>query len=338
MVEPWGNDTGPEIARFSEQIFACWEEQKKLELLISEEHLRYQYVLKRRELLRHELLLLIGIVFGIAIFVINTIGTFLVFFDLLLTAAWFFLLARTIRLLLLFIFSMDTPWLSEYAENHGMNTFQRQEKESSAKIAAYHVQLENLKMKRSVLILRRKDLLNKKPSEPDTKEEQVTSSTGFKLKQRTAPYDDERVLFEFYEKEEHYLMEQCSDCEIEIHNLEKEIREIDLSFEKIKKSLYVFVGTFVMLAAIQGALHGTEADYFGAFCLVTQFGLIFYLVKTCKKPILLYLVEHESHLVEDYAFVHGLFPVKKKLDDKKGQLDEMLKELQKIREQKKNVL
>ncbi len=333
-MEVWGNDTGPELAKLSEQIFACKEEQKKLELLMSEENFRYQYILKRRGLLGHELLLVSALLVGIGLFITFTINTFMVFFDLLIVLLWFYLLFREANLIRMMIFSMDAPWAAAYAEKHDLNTFQRQETESSQKIAAYSVQLEKVKMKRSVLILKRKDLLNKKQA---GKEDEEASSTGFKLKKSVA-YEEERVLYDFYEREENFLLEQCSDCEIEIRNVEKEIREIDLAFEKVKKTLFVFLSAFILLAVIQGAMHGKEANYYGAFCLVSQFGLIFYLVKTCRKPIILYLVEHESDLIKDYAFVHGLFPVSKRLGDKKERYDELQKELQEIRGLKMQVL
>ncbi|MBR1865674.1 MAG: hypothetical protein IJ801_04130 [Lachnospiraceae bacterium] len=91
---------------------------------------------------------------------------------------------------------------------------------------------------------------------------------------------------------------------------------------------------FLVLILFQQALSGVLGTLYGLVCCAICLCYMFYMEKTCKMPILNYLLEHDSPLIAEYAFCNSLVPVKNKRNDIREQMEQCEKELGEIRKQK----
>jgi len=61
--------------------------------------------------------------------------------------------------------------------------------------------------------------------------------------------------------------------------------------------------------------------------LVVSLVYFFYLVKVCKEPLIMYLVEHKKKIIQDYAFCNNLYPLSDRLDQIKEEINYCIREI-----------
>lgn len=154
------------------------------------------------------------------------------------------------------------------------------------------------------------------------------------MKESAYYVEDKNELFEFYLKEENYLNNYLMIVEGELHNCEKEIVEIDEKFRDIKVKILIAFIVFLIMIIAQGIFEGWLATVFAVACFITGVMFILYVECRCKRPILLYLIEHESHLTKEYAFINNYLSVANKRVKLLEEIEECKKELVEVKKQK----
>lgn len=344
----WGQDEGQaDIVRISEKIYLYKGDKKKLELELSEENLRYQYIPKRKSLVIHQVFLLAILMVACIVLILLTLGdVFSMFLDWFLFLFFLYLSWKQAKLLFLLFASRNTESAARFAEKHDLDTFQRQKQSSEKKIAFLGVQIEELDKKIADLLLKKEELLQEREQREkflrdkgilyDEKPGKKTS--GFSLRQNSTGSQDMHALHEYYEREEIYLNQTLLRMDGELRQMDKQIVEIDECFMHVKKQMLFSLAVFVVMVLLQRLLSGLPGTLYGIICFIVCLCYAFYLERTCKRPILEYLLEHDSPLVTDYAFCNNLVPVKTKRKEKLEQIEQYKKELDEIKKQKEEMV
>ncbi|MBR1865675.1 MAG: hypothetical protein IJ801_04135 [Lachnospiraceae bacterium] len=211
----WGPDEGQtDIVQISEKIYSYKEDKKQLELELSEELLRYQYISKRKNLVIHEALVL-AILIAVCVLAISlTLGNvFWMFFDWFVFLFSLYLLRREVKLLSLLFTSRNTEAALRFAQKHDLNTFQRQKQDTENKITFLKSQIADFEKKIADLFIKRKALLEEKEQREDILREKGIlydempgqTASKFTLKKESTGSQDIREIYEYYKKEEIYL-------------------------------------------------------------------------------------------------------------------------------------
>lgn len=336
-MEKWGNDSKRDnLIRICEMILEYKERKKNLEIQLSEEKLRHDYIGKRKGLLGHK-----AVVYLACIFILSWLTSKgLFFFGIVATIVILWLVVLEIKMVLQIIFSSKSTLFAEFAEEHHLNTFQEEERKSSEKMSLIKTQIQDLEDQIASLKEQRKQI----QSEEELELEKTaflgveTSISGkFQLKEADIKAEDKVQLYEYLEKEEQYISRYLTESEGKLHNCEKEIIEIDENFEYAKKKLIFSALIFVLMIWIQAAFKGMLYNLTAVICFVVCLAVVFYLDHTCRRPVILYLIEHDSNLTKEYAFTHNMAPVGNKRKQMVEEIEETKKELAEVKKQKNAV-
>lgn len=339
----WGPDEGQaDLVQMSEKIFGYKEDKKRLELELSEVLLRYQYISKRKNLVIHEVIVLALVIAVCMTAIFLTLGDiFWMFFDWMVFLFCLYLLRREVKLLYLLFTSRNTEAALRFAQKHDLDTFQKQKRETENKITFLKSQIADLEQKIADLSTKRNALLEEKERREEILREKGIlydempgqAASKFTLKKESTGSQDIREVYEYYRKEEIYLTQHQIRLEGELGRIDKQIRGIDERFGEVRSKIILSLAVFVVLILFQQILSGALGTLYGLVCCAFCLFYLFYMEKTCKIPILNYLLEHDSPLIAEYAFCNGMVPVKNKRDDVLEQMDQCTKELEAIRTQ-----
>ena len=312
-----------DYVNYSEKIYELKTEKKRLELDLSEENLRLRYIPKRKNLLQYAIVIRIVLILLIFLFInwsITTHGYWLFanitfgFFAVLLAVD---VARKTVTLIL----SHNTDAMLQFAEEHNLDTMPRQLQACENRIALLQLQIDKIDKSIMDMTVKKKERLDEmkekdasvQESEKITEEKSTqVETTGFTIKQENYGEQDQLDVYEFFCKEENYLKQSLLRLDAEESKVNREIVQIDENFEKIKKQIFFALIIFFFMIIIQQPLDGVIGTVYGLVCFIACLGFIIYVDRKWKKTILLYFVEHENKLIQDYAFCNGLYPVRKK--------------------------
>lgn len=332
----------PEYVRLAEQIYQCKNDKEALELELNNTRFHYKYIKKRKDLVRHEVILRLFYIIALAVFLYICMTSFFIFATPFVLYGEWKLITRECKMLFMLSYNWKPEHMKWIAEHFDIDTFQndtiRTEKKIEAlegQIAVCENELQRLNQTREELIQKRQqqeDVLRKHGILYDTNPAKQNGKLS--LKEEDGWVNDIQELDEYYRKEEQYLKHLISHVDNTIERYNKEITEIDQQFDTAKKLLIFAAIIFVLIVVLQNALHGVAYTISSIVCVIISIIAILYLERRCKQPILAYLVEQNKPIVADYAFTHGLVPVAEKRReyiDNKEKYEKELVEVQKKR-------
>lgn len=360
----------PELLSIAEKIYDYKSQKQDLELTLGSEHFHYSYIPKRKKLVEHEVvfrllfiipytLLLVGALCVVISYMSDleemrqngSAGVILLFSVLLLVSGCYFdgkLLLREFRMLVLLYISRNPEQAMRFSKKYDINTFQSDEAKSKERIQMLESEIASLDEQIDKLIIRqnqllaekkqREDILRKKGILFDEDPNKPKQEGKFTLKEESMGTVDAQELHEFYLKEEQYVQNYLLQLDGKLQHINREITEIDENFENVKKKILISLVIYILVALVQSAFSGVLASITSMICLIGGFCYIFYLERKCKRPILLYLVEHDSSLTTEYAFCNGIVPVKQKREELLEKIEHYQKELVEIKKKKESII
>lgn len=339
----WGSGyEKPEYIRISEQIHKKKDEKKKLELALSEAKLQYRYIATRKSVMQHKALLQLVLIVMIYLIAMACMGNvFAIFLGFLLLLFDLYLIFKEIKIVMLLIFSLNTEITVRYADRHDIKTFSREERRVSSGIKTLQLQITKLgdeitdleQQKKESIEKEREAATREQEALPDEKADKAKTG-GFTLKESSVSYVDTKELYEYFLRDENYEKEYLTKLDGQLQYIEKEISNLQEDFESARKKILLFVILFVVVAVIQGSFEGVLASVTNIICFTASICGILYLYKTCKQPIIMYLIEQENNLTKEYAFIHNLVPIKTKRADLLEEKERCEKEIAQIKKKR----
>lgn len=357
-----------EMLVIAEQIYETKGKLQDLKLSLEDEKFHAKYIPKRKELAYTQsasrilliillsllvIICLIGFIYGACI------GSGLGNYSIFLIAAGgivifggytdFKLIRQQIAVFPLLHRNFREEKALRYSRKKQITTYQSDEIQSKKKIELLEEEMNQLMEKLEDLENKQQELLQKKEEkeqflkekgilvEPEETGEKGFVKGGLSLKQKDDFSDNIQELFELYANEEKYIQGYIDRLSFRLEEINREITRIEDNYEEAKKKIITGIFCFVILIGLQSVLSGIlgKVSVFIA-CLLSVAGM-FYLDKTCSKPILLYLVEHESKWTNEYAFIYDLLPVRYKREELLEVIENNKREL-KLVQDKKNAL
>lgn len=360
----------PELLKVAEQIYSCKCEKQDLELQLSSEKFHYSYIPKRKQKIESSVvsqllfiilfsLVVLGIVYIIFNYMINysemsengAAGVAFLFSVLLLVPVGYIdlkMIKQELEMLALLFVSMKPEKSLRFAKKHDINTFQSDEIKSRERIKLLEEKIEFLDRKILELTEKQKTILEEKEQREevlrrkgvlfDEKPDETKKTGAFSLKEESVSTQDALQLHEFYTHEEQYINNYLIQLDGRLQKINKEIVTIDDEFEIIKKQFLFFVIIYVLVAVVQSMFTGVVATITSILCIIGSVCYIIYLERKCKRPILLYLVEHDSRLTMEYAFCNGMVPVRNKRKELLETIEDYKKELTEIKKKKSEII
>lgn len=333
-MENWGTDDKREhLIRICEKIFECKEQKKNLEIQLSEEMLRHDYIRKRKGLLAHKVIVYIACIFLLIWFAI--MDGFL--FAVLCLIADVVLLFLTIKLIFQLLFGSNISFFVHLAEKLNLNTFHKDEQASTDKIRWIKAQIQDVENKLIALLIERDEFQTKEERDEEKaafRGIETSISGKFQLKEADLRAEDKVELFNYYVKEEEYYNKYLNSLERQLHNCEKEVVQIDDDFNNVKIKLLFSTLFFLLLIAAQAFFEGILYTITAILCFVGCLAYVFYLEKVCKRPILRYLIEHDSNLTKEYAFLNNMAPEGNKRKELLEEIEQCKRELNEAKSKK----
>ncbi len=331
----------PELVKIAEEIYAYRGKIKELEIELSEEEFHYGYISVRQNLVLHEvffrLLFIIPITLLLPVTLSNTLwfftGAFLAYCDIRL-------IIREVKMLYLLIISVNIPFVSEFVKKYDLNSFQNDRDKTSERIRWIQMQIEDLEHKISDLGKKRREILEENRKQEEQQKKERASEKGadkFKLKEAGVGIDDARRLYEYYLEEERYVNDRLIKLDGKMQHYDRELVEIEEEFQKVKKNIILFFIVFLIVIFVQSFF--TNILYI-ITAILGSLGMIIciiYLERVCKAPVLKYLVEHDSKLTKEYAFLNNVIPVKNKRRELQEEIEYYRKELLDIKKKKAEI-
>lgn len=360
-----------ELLKIAEEIYDLKSKKQDLELTLHDEQFHYKYIPKRKSLAEHEvvfrLLWIIPItccVVGALIFMVSYIfdlgnigregeaaaAVGIGFLGTTLMAAFggyaaFKLWKREIRMLTLLWLSKNPEKAEAFSRKYDINTFQSDEARSKKRIDMLQEEICSIENKIKQLEEHQKQLLEEKKRGEDFLREKgvlfdenpelIKNNGKFSLREESVGAGDIRDLFEYYSKEEQYNRNYLQELEVKKQLLDKEIRGLSENLDELKGKGIVLLVVYVFLIIVQGTFSGVLGGITSILCIIISIGMIIYAENKCKMPIILYLVEQEHPLIQEYAFCHNMAPIRVKKDEITEKMNEIQKELDAIKEKKR---
>lgn len=339
----------PEHVRLAEQIYQYKNDKEALELELSNTRFHYEYIKKRKGLVRHEVIFrLIFIVLLAAILYKCATSTFYLNLFLYVIPFMLFwewkLVTRECKMLFMLSYSWKPEHMKRIAEHFNIDTFQNDTIRTKKKIEALEAQIAVCEKELQTLNETKKEMIRQRQQQEDVLRKygvlydtEPTKQQGrFSLKENGS-FLDIQELDEYYRKEEGYLKQLISHVDNTIERYNREITDIDQQFDTAKKLLIFAAIVFVLIVVIQHALQGAAYTISSIVCVILSIIAILYLERKCKQPILLYLVEQNKPIVADYAFTHGLVPVAEKRREYIENKEKYEKELAEVRNKRREL-
>ena len=359
-----------ELMKIAEEIYELKGKKQDLELTLHGERFHYKYIPKRKNLVEHEvtfrLLWIIPIticVLAALIFIVwyvldlGNIGREgetaaamgVVFLCTSLLAAFggyaaFKLWKREIHMLTLLWLHRNPEKAAAFSKKHDINTFQNDEAKSKQRIAMLEEEISSIatrirqleeqqvqlleERKRSEKLMREKGVLF------DENPKLLKSNGKFSLREESVGAGDIRDLYECYVKEEQYNRNYLQQLDIKRQLLDKDIQGLSEHVEDIKRKGIILICIFLFLIVAQGAFSGIMGGITAILCFCISFGMLIYAENKCKLPIIMYLVEQEHPIIQEYAFCHNMTPIRIRKDEITEKMNEIQKELDDIKKKK----
>lgn len=355
----------PKLLKIAEDIYALKSKRQDLELTLSSEKFHYQYIPKRKDVVQSEVYSRLVLLIPLTILVISSLGYVLLSLadpgsvhGMSLLVAMFILVCggyATIRLWIREIRMFSLLWISlkpeksvAFFKKFDINTFQNDEENSRNRMEMLEAEIAHINQRIAQLETEQKQLLEQKKKEEDLLRENgvlfdrnpnISNTSGkFSLREESIGMGDAHALHEFYSKEEQYAKNCLLQLEGKLQRLDKQIVQIDDDFEQVKKILIFFVICYVLVILIQSAFSGLLGSFMAAICFVVSLVVCFLLEKKCSMPIILYLLEHDSSLVQEYAFRNNMVPVHLKREELLEKMQYVQKELDDLSKAKKELV
>lgn len=352
----------PKIVSIMEQIYDFKGKKETAELQLSSEQFHYTYIPKRKDLMSGE-----AATTGILIILLTSIliPVIAVFLEVVMEPgpasgstemlSYVFMIAfggyadvrlcmKEIPLLIKLSISFREEHSLRFSNKLGIETLQSDEIKTKQRIeflkeqiASYTESIQKLEEQRDAILeeqKQREEVLKSKGVLFDEKPSQIDSSGKFVLKEDANAYDNSADLFEYYCKEEEYIRSSLFRIDGKIQKVEKDIVDIDDAFNTTKKQMIIFLFVIIIVAIIQNSFTGVLAFLTNLMCFICGLYAVFYFEKRCRKSILFYLIEHDSKLTSEYAFINDIYPVKRKREELFEKKDNLEKELTQIKEKK----
>lgn len=364
----------PELLKIAEQIYACKSRKQDLELELDSEKFHQKYIPKRRELIIEQVfshlpvVMILTLVVGFSFF-----GFVWAFIDSdFATGNWMLIfcgmclifggyadykfIVREIHMITLLRISTNKEKAIAYARKHDINTFQSDAAICQEKISLLEQEIATLEEKIASLttqqqqiideqknredVLRQKGVLfDQKPQQTDDENPAEMKQTGkFSLKEESVGTQDASQLYEFYCHEEQYINNYLLKLDGKLLRINKEITDIEDDFENIKKQLFFAVIIYLLIAIIQSTFAGLLSSVTSILCIIVSVNYVLYFERKCRRPILLYLVEHDSNLTKEYAFCNDMVPVRNKREELLQTIENYKKELVEIKKKKEEIV
>ncbi len=356
-----------ELLKITEEIYELKGKKQAAELQLGSEQFHYEYIPKRKQLAEHEVvfkllwiiptsLLVLASLVIVVYFYFNThlfkdngpLGVLYLFAMLTLVFGGytaFRLWKREIHMLTLLYISKNPERSSAYIEKHEIHTFQKDEMMSKKRIEMLEEEIASLSKRIEELTKKQEEILDhKNKTEELLKNHDVISdkqtdngekSGKFSLKQDSLANVNIQELFEYYSKEESYIKNHLRELDARLQQLNKSITKIDDDFEQAKRTCVLFGGIYIFIVLIQSVFTGYLASFTSLLCIIISLGLFFYVERKCKKPIILYLIENEKPVIQEYAFARNMLPVKFQRKEILDMMNGLQMTLDEIREKKK---
>ncbi len=360
----------PELLRITEEIYDCKSKKRELELKLSSAKFHQSYLPQRREIAGTSATTHMFVIFPLTMIIVaavcvivyymlnagelkgNAVAGFMLLFSFLAIPfvgyADVMLIRREIGYLALLYASRNSARAKSFCQKHDIITLQRDEEKTKQQIAMLTDQIAAIEQKIAGLIKQQENLLKEKEEREETlrnkgilfdeNPNKPVSEGKFTLKDDGMGTLNARDLYEFYLKEEQYIINTRLQLEAKIQRIDKEITAIDDDFETVKKHMLFFVAVYILVAIVQSAFSGIWGTITSMICIIASISYIFYFEKKCKRPILLYLVEHDSQLIKEYAFRNGCVPLKHKREEMLLMMKQNEEELEDIKKRKESIV
>ena len=362
-----------ELMKLAEDIYELKSKKQDLELTLHSEQFHYKYIPQRKSLAEHEVTFRLLWIIPITIAVLAALCYIIYYvFDMggvgregaaasamgvgflgtTILAAFggyvaFKLWKREIHMITLLWLSKNPDKAEDFSRKYGINTFQYDESITKQRIAMLEEEISSIAIKIKQLEERQKELLEEKRRGDDflrnkgvlfdEKPEQLKGNGKFVLRKESVGSGDIRDLYEYYSKEEQYVQQRLIRLDGEIGQLDKQIVQIDDDFEQVKKIILFFLICYILVIVIQAAFSGLLGSFTAILCMIVSLIIIFALERKCTRPILLYLVEHDSSMVQEYAFRNSMVPVYVRKEELLETKQYLLKELEDIKKSKQGI-
>ena len=336
----------PEYVRLAEQIYQCKNDKEALELELNNTRFHYDYIKKRKGLVKHEVVLRLFYIIALAVFLYICMTSFFIFATPFVLYGEWKLITRECKLLFMLSYSWKPERMRGIAERFDIDTFQNDTIRTEKKIQALESRIAVCEKELQKLNETRKELIQKRQQQEDVlrkhgilydSDPKKQNDSKFSLKEEDGWVNDIQELDEYYRKEEEYLKHLISHVDNTIERYNREITKIDQQFDSAKKMLIFAAIIFVLIVVIQNALQGVAYTISSIICVIASIIAILYLEHKCKQPILAYLVEQNKPIVEDYAFTHGLVPVAEKRKEYIENKEKYEKELAEVRKKRREL-
>lgn len=350
-----------ELMKLAEEIYELKSKKQDLELTLHGEQFHYKYIPKRKNLVEHEVTFRLFWIIPLTIVVASALLYIsYVFFAREEIDGMSFMVAlfavvfcgypaiklwkREIHMLTLLWLSRNPEKAAAFLKKYDINTFQNDEAKSKQRIAMLEeeisgidTKIQQLEEQQKLLLEERKrneDFLRNKGILFDEKPGQVKQTGKFSLREESLGAGDIRDLFEYYSKEEKYNRDYLHQLDIKRQLLDKEIRGLLEDLEDVKHKGIIFIAIYVVLILVQSVFSGLASGITAILCIIISVGMLTYAENKCKMPIILYLVEQEHPMIQEYAFCHNMSPIRVKKDEITEKMTEIQKEIDMLKEKK----
>jgi len=123
------------------------------------------------------------------------------------------------------------------------------------------------------------------------------------------------------------LNKEIDKLKKEESELKYKILAIDYDYEIVNESIFRFISVLITMVVAQPIFTGVMKHVIPVIYLVVSLVYFFYLVKVCKEPLIMYLVEHKKKIIQDYAFCNNLYPLSDRLDQIKEEINYCIREI-----------
>lgn len=192
-------------------------------------------------------------------------------------------------------------------------SYKEQEELSKKKIQALINRIDDLDKEITALILKEKEkdkiVLQKSLEEQENNNRDNETLGKFKIKADTYSTVQKEEQNKYYDEEIKKLQDKISELNKELVILNKKKDKIVEDF-KIIRGRFIGIGVlFIILFVARLFFEGKALIFTAFFGYVGVLIFVLYVAVGCREPIVLYLLETESHLVDGYAFCNNIEPV-----------------------------
>ncbi len=335
-----------ELQKITEEIYELETKKNDLELALQSEKFHSQYIPKRKDVLLSKFWIQIVIIVAIMAFFVWSLGSTVLW--IFLDGFLFFILVRIvwdeIKLFRILFGSKKSTSTVTYNEQYNMPNIHHDKEISNERIDALKEQIsgvenriEQLKLiKNSLLeeVRSRDDFLRNQGILFDKNPNEENKNSKFTLSQESIAMGEIQDLIEFYDKEEKYTKLFLSQVNVELDQINKKIIQIDEDFEAFKKTAFLSVLIFILIVIIEAFIPGALGFAADIICSVATFVAFLILESKYKNSIILYLIEHDNSLIQEYAFRYNMVPVYIHRNDLLEKIQGIQKELNEIQNKK----